>query len=74
MTKQQRYLINQLEMEHIRMSGCIDALLIIDDNTAPNLQRYREAVTTLHHIMSNTMTDTAKIMEEIYKTTRRIAA
>lgn len=73
MNRKQSQLLGKLENEHIRLRGCIEALLLMDDNPNTHWMRQREAAAALHIIASDTLRDADATLSALYKSRGKAA-
>jgi hypothetical protein len=72
MTKTQRTLLNHMEYQLMRLRGCIDAMVLIDDAVEmKNLQIYRNSASTLHLIMDDDLKSATSTLDAIFAAGRK---
>jgi hypothetical protein len=72
MTKVQRSLLNHLEYQLMRLRGCLDAMVLVDDAVdMKNLQTYRNSASTLHVIMDDDLKSATSTLEAIFAAGRK---
>jgi len=73
MNRQQQSLLNQLDLQHLELKGCIHAMLLVDDHHPQHTRLYREAIGTLHNIAAEAVAGTSRSIEAIYKAGRKVS-
>jgi hypothetical protein len=66
MTRNHKNLLLQLEHQMMRLRGCIDAMILIDDGTNRDETKYRESVTVLHSIMDEDLRFATSTLQSMF--------
>lgn len=63
-----------IETHHIMLRGLIDALILIDDHVGPQIVHHRDTVNALHTLLSLTLRNTEKKMDQLFSPLERRVA
>lgn len=66
MNTKQKTLMFRLEHHLMRLRGCIDAMIMVDDSVQRNDPRYRESTSTLHTIMDDDLRSAIQTFEQVF--------
>lgn len=66
MSRKLHTLLNDLEAQHLRMRGCIDALILLDDTPSTEKHRWRDAAATLHVIAGDALNQADRTLADCY--------